>query len=176
MRSSVIDDDDRLQRRHIGALDLRAAAGDTRDQIREQTQVAAAAARLVGQVGDGADDEDLDAEVGERGADLLRVEARVQRHEDRAELEDRVRERRVLGHVAQAHGHAVPLLDAEVPQRVRDHVGERVQGPVGQRRRGRDGGRREGGARRRRGPRDDGWSVAILRYYGGEVLRYCVLE
>lgn len=63
----------------------------------------------------------------QRGSDLLSVEPRVQRDENSAELEDGVGESGKLGTVAEAHGHAVPLLDAKGAEGVGECIGRKIQ-------------------------------------------------
>ncbi|TFB01286.1 hypothetical protein CCMA1212_006777 [Trichoderma ghanense] len=156
---AVVQHDDAAQRGHGLALD--GAAAEVADDGLEQRAVAAALARAVGEVGDGADDEDLGAEVGERGLDLVGVEAGVERDEDGAELEEGVRQGGELGAVAEGHGDAVPLADAERGQRRGEPVGDEVEAVVGQ-------GGLAGRWSRRAG--DDGGPVAVEGDDGGEVV------
>lgn len=151
VRHTIIHHDNALQTRHALALNL------GRPQIacntRQEVLVAAAQARLVREVGDRTDDEDLDGEVLQRGLDLRGVEGRVQGHEDGAELEARVCEGGELGRVALRYGDAVALFDAEAREGRGEPVGEEVEHVV-----------REGcfEGRRGRGARDYGGEVAVL--------------
>lgn len=149
---AVVHDDDALEAGHALALG-RGRAQVARD-AGQQLLVAAALAGLVGQVGDGAHDEHLGGEVLERGFHLGRVEGRVERHQDRAQLEAGVGEGGELGRVALRYGHAVALLDTQARERRGQPVREQVQHVVCE-------GCLEGS--RRGGPRDDGRAVAVKR-------------
>lgn len=127
MVGAVVHHNDPSQRGHGFALNVAILSLDVADNLLQQGPVAAAPPRAIGEIGDGADDEDLCAEVAQRGLDLLGVEARVQGHQHGAELEEGIRQGGELGGVAEGNGHAVAFADAEGGEGGGEAVGGAVE-------------------------------------------------
>ncbi len=109
---AVIDHDDAPQARNGLARHHAAPGLEVGDQRAQQRLVAAATARAVRTVGDGADHQHAGAQVRQRGRHLRGRERRVERRQHGAEPAQRVHERGVLGRVAQAGRHPVALAHA----------------------------------------------------------------